>query len=556
MEKIPSVHDLATELYSYLARRFPICCWSDEFVFFPQAVEDNTDWSLWDDLSPGSVDDAVSSLRWFRGRLSELQDLDDDDTGGERPLASLLEWVTLTLEEQFTLTRTHATQPTFPLTVATVGLVQALQSGEDKAWAQRLRSLPGFLERALESLSTVPELYRDLGMEMAGGLARWLRHFEPKALTDPALEAIENFANRVRQLPVIKEFGLPPDLLERVVNSHTGSALTMSEALRELEDEAAVTRQLLAEEAENLGYGSDWESGYSSIAGEPAPEDGRKELLRLEIDRLRDHCLRYGFLCENRPEPDRLSIESLPSSMASVRAADSYNARPGHPFQGGVFYIFGGGSLGSSSGSIHPVYRMTAAHEAYPGHHLLDHFRWNNPEPALRPIEYPLFYEGWACYGEDLMLSTGAFDRSYDRLILLRRRFRHAVRGKVDLMLHSGDISLDEAARDLMSAGYSGKRASDTVRKYALRPAYQMCYTVGRRRFQRLFDMYGQGDVPGFVNTVFTQGEILFEDMERVLKDSRGGEREHGGGGEKPVTRKHGDAENTRKMEKRDEKKR
>ena len=534
--KTDSIQSIAQELYSYLAQRFPICCWSDEFVFFPQAVEDNTDWSLWDDLSPGSVEDAVSNLRLFRGRLSKLQDLDDDDTGSERPLASLLEWVTRTLEEQFTLVRTHATQPTFPLTVATVGLVQALQSGEEKAWAQRLRSLSGFLERALESLSTVPELYRDLGMEMAGGLARWLRHFEPKALTDPALEAIGNFADRVCRLPVTKEFGLPPDLLERVVNSHTGSALTLSETLRELEDEAAVTRQLLDEEAGNLGYGSDWESGYLAIAGEPVPVDGKKGLLRLEIDRLRDHCLRYGLLCENRPEPDRLSIESLPSSLASVRAADSYNARPGHPFQGGVFYIFGGGSLGSSSGSIHPVYRMTAAHEAYPGHHLLDLFRWNNPEPALRPIEYPLFYEGWACYGEDLMLHTGAFDRPYDRLILLRRRFRHTVRGKVDLRLHSGDIGFDEAARDLMSAGFSRKRASDTVRKYALRPAYQMCYTIGRRRFQRLFDSYGRGDISRFVNSVLSQGEILFEDMERVLERATGrGEEEKRGRGEETV---------------------
>jgi hypothetical protein len=536
MEKSSPLQDLAQELYSFLARRFPVCCWSDEFVYFPQAVEDNTDWSLWDDLSPGSVDDAVTNLRSFRGRLSKLQYLDDDDTFGERPLASLLEWVTRTLEEQFTLVRTHTTQPTFALTVATVGLVQALQSGEEKAWSQRLNSLPGFLERALESLSTVPELYRDLGMEMAGGFARWLGSFEPKALTDPVLEAIGKFADRVSRLPVTKEFSLPPDLFEWVVNSHTGSALTLSEALRELEDEAAVTRQLLALEAGNLGYGSDWESGYSAIAGEPVPVDGRIGLLRLEIDRLRDHCLRYGLLGENRPEPDRLSIESLPSSLASVRAADSYNARPGHPFQGGVFYIFGGGRLGSSSGSIHPVYRMTAAHEAYPGHHLLDLFRWNNHEPVLRPIEYPLFYEGWACYGEDLMLHTGAFDRPYDRLILLRRRFRHTLRGKVDLMLHSGNIDLDEAARDLMLAGFSRKRASDTVRKYALRPAYQMCYTIGCRRFQRLFDSYGRGDVPGFVNTVFNHGEVLFEDLERVLKRSGEGERESGGAGEKPVS--------------------
>lgn len=512
------LQDLAQELYAFLARRFPICCWSDEFVFFPQAVEGMTDWSLWDDLSPGSVEDAVSSLRLFRGRMGEFRSYVDDVPCAEGALASVLAWVTQTLEEQFTLVRTHATQPTFALTVATVGLVQALQSGEKKAWAQRLHTLPGFLERAFESLSAVPELYRDLGAEMAVGVARWLGSFGPKTLTGPALEAIGNFTDGLSRLPVKKEFGLAPDLFERVVNSHAGSSLTSREALCELEDEAAFTRQLLMEEAGKLGYGSDWESGYSAIAGEPVPVEGREGLLCLEIDRLRDHCCRHGFLGENQLEHDRLSIELLPPSLASIRTADSYNARPGHPPQGGVFYIFGGGSLGSSAGSIHPVYRMTAAHETYPGHHLLDLFRWNNPHPALRSIEYPLFYEGWACFGEDLMLHTGAFDRHYDRLILLRRRFRHAVRGKVDLMLHSGGIGLDEAARELMMAGFTARRAADTVRKYALRPAYQMCYTVGRRRFQRLFDSYGQGDVPGFVNTVFTQGEVLFEDLERVLK--------------------------------------
>jgi hypothetical protein len=323
-------------------------------------------------------------------------------------------------------------------------------------------------------------------------------------------------------MPVNGEFNLTPDLLERVVKRHTGSALTLSEALRELEDEAFVTRELLIEEAGNLGYGSDWRSCYSAIAGEPVSKDGRKGLLRREINRLRDHCLRYGLMDENLLEHDVLSIEALPSSLASVRAADSYNARPGHPFQGGVFYIFGGGSLGRSSGPIHPVYRMTAAHEAYPGHHLLDLFRWNNPEPSLRPLEYPLFYEGWACFGEDLMLGTGAFERSYDRLILIRRRYRHAVRGKVDLMLHSGEMSLEAAARELLSAGFTKERARETVRKYALRPAYQMCYTVGRRRFQRLFDTYGQRDVKGFVNTVLASGELLFEDLEKALERNSG----------------------------------
>jgi hypothetical protein len=521
MTETESVHKIAQELYSFLASRFPICCWSDEFVFFPQAIGDKTDWSLWDDLSPGSMEDTLSNLRWFRGRLSEFRDSADEHPDGERTLASVVEWVTRNLEEQFTLVKTHSTQPTFALTVATVGLIQALQSGEGEAFSQRLRTLPSFIGKAFESLSAVPELYRDLGMAMARDLARWMRSFEPETLTGPALESVGNYADQLSRMPVNGEFNLTPDLLEMVVNRHTGSALTLSEALRELEDEADVTRQLLIEEARNLGYGSDWRSCYSAIAGEPMSKDGRKGLLRLEINRLRDHCLRYGLIDENRLEHDVLSIEILPSSLASVRAADSYNARPGHPFQGGVFYIFGGGSLGRS--------------EVYPGHHLLDLFRWNNPEPALRPIEYPLYYEGWACFGEDLMLSTGAFDREYDRLILLLRRHRHALRGRTDLLLHSGVYNLNQAAEELVMAGYSRKRAVSTVRKYALRPAYQMCYTIGRRRFQRLFDSYGQGDVSGFVNTVLSEGEVLFEDLDGILKRAGAGERESGGAGEKIV---------------------
>jgi hypothetical protein len=518
MKKSETIQDLAESLYSSLARRFPICCWSDEFVFFPQAVEKEKDWSRWDDLSPGSVEDAVTSLGWFRRRLGEIAGSDNEGMDGERALASVLVWVTRTLEEQFTLVKTHATQPTFALTVATVGLVQALQNGEEKALAERLRTLPEFLEGALKSMQEVPELYRDLGMEMATSLIGWLQFLGPASQSGLALKALDSFTHRLSMISVTKEFALAPDLFEHVVNHHTGSTLTLSESLRELEDEASVTKQLLTAEVGNLGYGRDWESVFSSIPGEQIPTDGRKGLLRLEIERLRDHCLRHGFLSENSTEPDSLFIEFLPSSLDSIRAADSYNAIPGHPFRGGVFYIFSDGSLGSSSGSIHPVYRMTAAHETYPGHHLLDLSRWNNPQPALRPIEYPLFYEGWACFGEDLMLHTGAFDRSYDRLILLRRRFRHAVRGKVDLMLHSGQLCLEEAAAELMTAGFSRNRALDTVRKYALRPAYQMCYTIGRRRFQRLFDLYGQEDIPGFVNTVLTQGEILFEDMEHVLR--------------------------------------
>lgn len=527
-----NIHNLARELFAFLARRFPICCASDEFTFFPQALDEEGEGLVWDDLSPESVEDAVRALRGFSTRLSNLKNRNEGTASGNDALASLLAWVTRNLEEQFTLVRTHATQPTFTLTVATVGLVQALEGGHGKTIGDRLRTLPAFLEAASLSLDEVPELYRDQGMEMASGLARWIGSLGSHGPVASCIEAVGRYAERLSALRVRRGFHLERELLERVVERHTGSGLTVSQAIGELQEEARVLKGLLVEEAGKLGYAENWASAYDSIPGDPLPEGGKKGLLEREILRLKEHCGDLGFMGARPEDPETLAIETLPPSLASVRAADSYSARPGHPYKGGVFFIFGGGSLGHT-GPLHPVYRMTLAHEAYPGHHLLDHCRWSNKTPALRSMEYPLFYEGWACFGEDLMLDTGAFERPCDRLILLRRRFRHAVRGKADLMLHSGEMDLEQTAQMLLSAGFTQERAKETVRKYALRPAYQMCYTIGRRRFRKLFEPYKKGDAATFVNTVLKSGELLFEDLEKVLERATGrGEEGKRGKGE------------------------
>jgi hypothetical protein len=133
-------------------------------------------------------------------------------------------------------------------------------------------------------------------------------------------------------------------------------------------------------------------------------------------------------------------------------------------------------------------------------------------------LEYPLFYEGWACFGEELIHRSGAFDREYDRFLLFWRRNRHAARGSTDLLLNSGRIDLEEAASRLVQAGFDTARAMETARKYALQPFYQICYTIGRRRFQVLLDSFRGGGIPDFMNTILSQGELLFQDLEHVLR--------------------------------------
>lgn len=529
MAKNDCIESLAQELYSFLSERFPICCSSDEFVFFPQALPEREDWGRWDDFSLEAVEDAIQTLHTLRIRITHLRKSGEDPGPGGRINASLLHWITEVLEEQLESVRHHAVQPTFIFTLATVGLVQGLQSQVPNAFRDRMQTLPGFLDRFRKALVSIPDLYREMGIEMGREFDLWIRSLGEICDPGEVLAATDVLVKSLSTVNVVNEFRLGTDLLERVVHYHTGSGLGIRGCLLELEEEIGNTLEILETEAGCMGYGGNWESAFAHIENEKIHKGDKDRFILNEIRRLRDHCYLAGVVGLEDQGGESIFVESLPGSLKPIRAADSYTAKPGYPFRGGIFYIFSGGELGLASESIHPVYRMTAAHEAYPGHHLLDMCRWNSSDPVRRPVEYPLFYEGWACFGEDLMLNTGAFDRDYDRLILARRRHRHAVRGRVDLLLHRGDLNLDTASRELEKAGFPRDRARETARKYALRPAYQMCYTIGRRRFQALYDCHGERGMGPFASKVLAQGEILFEDMEKVLSQGEGQEEQDEG---------------------------
>jgi uncharacterized protein (DUF885 family) len=160
---------------------------------------------------------------------------------------------------------------------------------------------------------------------------------------------------------------------------------------------------------------------------------------------------------------------------------------------------------------------MLVAHETYPGHHLLDVHRWSLPKQIRRVVERPLFYEGWACFAEELIRRTGYLHTPQDRWLLARRRLWRAIRGQVDLGLQTGRLDLSSAARRLAETGMNLDDARSAVRKYPLNPGYQSCYTAGVRGFLDLYERYGRSNLPSFVATVLGQGEIGFENLEKVF---------------------------------------
>jgi hypothetical protein len=117
------------------------------------------------------------------------------------------------------------------------------------------------------------------------------------------------------------------------------------------------------------------------------------------------------------------------------------------------------------------------------------------------------------------MARTGYLSHPWDRFLQACRRLRRAVRGKVDLGLQGGLLTLAEAAALLTEAGFEKAETLTAAGKYALRPGYQACYTVGLRRFLALFSAFSGNDIGAFVRSVLAQGEIGFADLEKILRE-------------------------------------
>jgi uncharacterized protein (DUF885 family) len=168
---------------------------------------------------------------------------------------------------------------------------------------------------------------------------------------------------------------------------------------------------------------------------------------------------------------------------------------------------------------------LLAAHETYPGHHLLDTRRWGHPRPLRRCLEFPLFYEGWASFGEEILFDTGFFSGPANRLLSAKRRFWRAHRGRADLNIHSGQWRLAEAALALSATGLVNRdEAWAMVRRYALKPGYQLSYTMGRRKFRQLYTAcLDSGRTPArFVRDAVSHGEISFDHLAELLLSPTG----------------------------------
>jgi uncharacterized protein (DUF885 family) len=245
-------------------------------------------------------------------------------------------------------------------------------------------------------------------------------------------------------------------------------------------------------------------------------------LYQSEIERLRRFFSEHGF----RDIGLRSSLEvcETPTYLRSVRSSASFSAASDSDVgEKDLFYITthpsrqrGKQARDLLKKRLHREFKFLAAHETFPGHHLLDSVRRRLENPIRRQIESPLFYEGWAYYAESLLSEYGYVYSPIEYLVDYKRRLWRASRCQIDVGLSTGRLTKEDAIELLTTTGFTSEEADSQVDHFRLNPGYQLCYSLGRYEIMALRETYGNRmSRDQFHRRLLEGGELPFHLIEK-----------------------------------------
>jgi uncharacterized protein (DUF885 family) len=170
--------------------------------------------------------------------------------------------------------------------------------------------------------------------------------------------------------------------------------------------------------------------------------------------------------------------------------------------------------------------RPILGHEGIPGHFLQLSIANHLSDQIRRQHEDTVFVEGWALYGEEMLMRTGLYpnDSPAQGQILRLSRYR-AARIGVDVNLHTGRWTFEQAVKYFMDAGGLDREAAEgEAAGAASSPTQKISYITGKWQIMNLLGRYKdrQGDnfrLGQFHDDLIKNGSLPVSVVEWILLD-------------------------------------
>jgi uncharacterized protein (DUF885 family) len=408
----------------------------------------------------------------------------------------------------------------------------------------RLESVPAYLDEA-RTRATVPQvrLWQRLEMETAGDLPSFLDEIETAAVNLPesdrrrleraattARSAIDGYAAWVESSLAggTDDWALGRERYDDLVALRAFDGLDADAILAIGQEQLALHKAARIDAAREIDSAVDEGTVVERIKEDhPATFEEALEAYRDVMVRSRRHLIDRQIVTV--PDDERIDVLATPEYLRNVIPFAAYFAPPKFdPNPKGIYIVTP--SVGDDPMAMREHNRSsisnTSIHEAYPGHHL--QLAVANRHPSLTRIlaDAPEFVEGWGMYSELMMREQGFDDAPNFRLAMATDAIWRACRIILDVRMHRGELSVEEATDFLVGhTSFERANARAEVNRYTYTPTYQLSYLLGRVLLlqlradeqRRLGDRF---ELRAFHDSLLANGSLPISFHRRILRDA------------------------------------
>jgi uncharacterized protein (DUF885 family) len=194
-------------------------------------------------------------------------------------------------------------------------------------------------------------------------------------------------------------------------------------------------------------------------------------------------------------------IVEVPKALAATYPGGFMNAPPMFSNDPQGFYFVPDFSSSNQSFFVQQARQSVLpllGHEGIPGHFLQFTYAYHNPDYIRHVQGDGVFAEGWAFYGEEMLMREGLYDDDAGARRQVIHLMRHrATRVGVDVGLATGEMTLPQAiAYFQKNAGIDYDTARGEATRFAMGPGQAIDYLVGKTQIETLLGIVRdrQGD--------------------------------------------------------------
>ena len=259
----------------------------------------------------------------------------------------------------------------------------------------------------------------------------------------------------------------------------------------------------------------------------PATFEAALEAYREVMLRARAHLIEHDIVTV--PDDERIAVVPTPEYLRNLVPFAAYFEPPKFDRDPSGIYIVTP-SVGNDPNAMrehnYSSISNTSIHEAYPGHHLQLSVAGRHPSLTRILTDAPEFVEGWGMYSEQMMREQGFDDAPNFRLNMYTDAIWRACRIVLDIRMHRGEVSVEEAIRFMVEqTSFEEANARAEVHRYTYTPTYQLSYLLGKVLLlqlradeqRRLGDRFS---LKGFHDALLRNGSLPISFQRRLLAPS------------------------------------